>query len=71
MPEKHLSDRTFIRFGRLIVAIESIEAVHVTPDLKRCIISTSGGSTVCNGEEAEAVWSWWCGNVKNVLPENS
>jgi hypothetical protein len=65
---KFVSDATFVRFGFLVVNIESVESVYVTPDLKRCtIVFKSGESRTNESEDAAKIWEWWCGKVADVL----
>ena len=64
----YLSDAAFVRFGHLIVNVNDVESVFVTPDLKRCTISFKSGEIRTNdGEDAANIWAWWCNKVTDVL----
>lgn len=63
-----LSNATFARFGRLIINVDAVESVFVTPDLKRCTVALKSGEARTNdGDDAAEIWGWWCDKVTDVL----
>jgi hypothetical protein len=63
----YMSSATFVRFGRLILNVESIESITTTQNIKNCTIMTKSGDVHTAYDDGEKMWAWWCDRVADVL----